>query len=110
MSVQRLALRVSLPLAAAWLVLVGCESHAQRPVGAPVTRPTVASPPGVKAMTIKITSTAFAEGQPIPKLYTGEGKDLSPALAWGDLPPGTKELALICDDPDAAARSRGCTG
>jgi Raf kinase inhibitor-like YbhB/YbcL family protein len=56
---------------------------------------------GGKKMTIQITSTAFAEGQPIPKKYTGEGTDLSPPLAWSNLPKGTKELALICDDPDA---------
>jgi Raf kinase inhibitor-like YbhB/YbcL family protein len=52
-------------------------------------------------MTIQVTSTAFAAGQPIPKKYTGEGPDVSPPLAWSNLPEGTKELALICDDPDA---------
>jgi hypothetical protein len=52
-------------------------------------------------MSIKITSTAFAEGKAIPKKYTGEGVDVSPALTWSGLPQGTKELALICDDPDA---------
>lgn len=52
-------------------------------------------------MTIKITSPAFAEGQRIPKQYTGEGTDASPPLVWEKLPGGTLELALICDDPDA---------
>lgn len=52
-------------------------------------------------MTIRVTSTAFTEGQPIPKKYTGEGQDVSPPLAWSNLPAGTKELLLICDDPDA---------
>ena len=52
-------------------------------------------------MTIQITSSAFAQGQPIPKKHTGEGSDVSPALAWSGLPEKTKELALICDDPDA---------
>jgi len=50
---------------------------------------------------IELTSTAFAEGQPIPRKYTGEGADVSPPLSWSALPQGTKELALICDDPDA---------
>jgi len=50
---------------------------------------------------IELTSTAFAEGQPIPQKYTGEGADVSPSLSWSALPQGTKELALICDDPDA---------
>jgi Raf kinase inhibitor-like YbhB/YbcL family protein len=56
---------------------------------------------GVKPMTIKITSPAFKEGESIPKKYTGEGADLSPPLNWSGVPEGTKELVLICDDPDA---------
>jgi Raf kinase inhibitor-like YbhB/YbcL family protein len=52
-------------------------------------------------MTIHITSSAFEHGRPIPKEYTGEGADVSPPLAWTDLPEKTKELVLICDDPDA---------
>ncbi len=52
-------------------------------------------------MTIQITSSAFTQGQPIPKKHTGEGVDVSPPLSWSNLPVGVKELALICDDPDA---------
>jgi Raf kinase inhibitor-like YbhB/YbcL family protein len=52
-------------------------------------------------MKIELTSTAFQEGAKIPKKYTGEGQDVSPPLAWAGLPAGTRELALICDDPDA---------
>ena len=52
-------------------------------------------------MSIEVTSTAFANHQAIPKKYTGEGADVSPPLAWSNLPAGTAELALICDDPDA---------
>jgi len=58
-------------------------------------------PKGGKAMTISITSTAFEAGKPIPQKYSGNGEDLSPPLAWSNVPEGTKELALICDDPDA---------
>ena len=50
---------------------------------------------------LQITSTAFAGGQRIPKKYTGEAEDVSPALSWSNVPSGAKELALICDDPDA---------
>lgn len=50
---------------------------------------------------IAMTSTAFGDGQPIPKKYTGDGQDVSPALAWTEAPTGTKQWALICDDPDA---------
>jgi Raf kinase inhibitor-like YbhB/YbcL family protein len=52
-------------------------------------------------MTIEVTSTAFNQAEPIPARYTGEGADVSPPLAWSGVPEGTKELALICDDPDA---------
>ena len=52
-------------------------------------------------MKIQVTSTAFAQGQPIPQKYTGQGDDVSPPLQWTGTPPNTKSLALICDDPDA---------
>ena len=52
-------------------------------------------------MKLTITSKAFADGQSIPAKYTEDGQDVSPPLAWSDVPPGTKELALIVDDPDA---------
>ena len=52
-------------------------------------------------MSIKLNSTAFTEGQPIPAKYTCQGEDISPLLQWSSVPPGTKSLALICDDPDA---------
>jgi Raf kinase inhibitor-like YbhB/YbcL family protein len=52
-------------------------------------------------MSITITSSAFESGKTIPKKHTGDGEDVSPALKWSNPPPGTKELALIVDDPDA---------
>ncbi len=55
-------------------------------------------------MGITITSGGFKAGQAIPNLYTGEGNDLSPPLSWSGVPAGTKELALICDDPDAPSK------
>jgi hypothetical protein len=52
-------------------------------------------------MSLTISSTAFAHNAEIPALYTCEGKDISPPLAWSGAPAGTKSLALIVDDPDA---------
>jgi Raf kinase inhibitor-like YbhB/YbcL family protein len=52
-------------------------------------------------MAIRLTSSAFSEGGPLPRRYTADGSDVSPPLAWDDPPPGTRSLALICDDPDA---------
>ncbi len=52
-------------------------------------------------MALEITSSAFAPGQAIPSEYTCDGDDESPPLSWQGLPPGTKSLVLIVDDPDA---------
>lgn len=48
-----------------------------------------------------ITSTAFSPGELIPPEFTCDGNDVSPPLAWSDVPPGAISLALISDDPDA---------
>ena len=56
-------------------------------------------------MEFVIQSSAFTEGGPIPKLYTGEGDDISPPLSWSQVPEGTKSIAIICDDPDAPGRT-----
>lgn len=49
----------------------------------------------------RLTSPAFEHDTPLPLRHTGDGEDISPPLAWTGAPPETKELALICDDPDA---------
>jgi phosphatidylethanolamine-binding protein (PEBP) family uncharacterized protein len=46
-------------------------------------------------MDMAITSSAFAHNGSIPKLYTCEGKDISPPLAWSGVPAGAKSLVLI---------------
>ncbi len=52
-------------------------------------------------MALELTSTAFANGDPIPMKYTCDDQDISPPLQWKDPPEGTRSFALICDDPDA---------
>ncbi|MGD9765950.1 MAG: YbhB/YbcL family Raf kinase inhibitor-like protein [Candidatus Binatia bacterium] len=52
-------------------------------------------------MGFALTSPAFSNGGEIPAKYTCEGADVSPPLAWSDVPSGTASLALIVDDPDA---------
>jgi len=52
-------------------------------------------------MSLKVTSSAFQHGGPIPSKYTCEGQDLSPPLAWSGAPSTTKSIAMIVDDPDA---------
>jgi Raf kinase inhibitor-like YbhB/YbcL family protein len=52
-----------------------------------------------------LTSSSFKDGGHIPRKHTAEGtvqqKDISPQLAWHNVPEGTESLALIVDDPDA---------
>jgi Raf kinase inhibitor-like YbhB/YbcL family protein len=55
------------------------------------------------SMTFRVTTTSFRSGGPIPKKFTCDGEDISPALSWTDPPTGTKGLAVIVDDPDAPA-------
>jgi hypothetical protein len=52
-------------------------------------------------MAIQLTSTAFTQGNPIPTVYTCNGKNISPPLAWSTPPSGTQGFSLIVDDPDA---------
>ena len=52
-------------------------------------------------MNMVLTSTAFTHNGEIPSLYTCDGRNISPPLAWKDVPEGTKGIILIVDDPDA---------
>jgi Raf kinase inhibitor-like YbhB/YbcL family protein len=52
-------------------------------------------------MGLTLVSTAFRHGEEIPARFTCDGEDLSPPLAWSDLPAGAQSLALVVDDPDA---------
>jgi Raf kinase inhibitor-like YbhB/YbcL family protein len=100
-------------MAAALLVAAsgGCERSKPEPQTEPKQDRPAKPPPGQNrvgrpdtgdtVMALKIESSAFAHNEPIPKQFTGDGRDLSPPLSWANLPEGTKELALICDDPDA---------
>lgn len=64
------------------------------------TEPTEAPATEVN-MSLELTSEAFTNGQSIPAKYSCTGRNISPALAWGEPPAGTQSFALIMDDPDA---------
>jgi hypothetical protein len=50
-----------------------------------------------------LSSLEFDHQGYIPKKFTCDGEDVSPALMIEDIPENTKRLALIVDDPDAPA-------
>ena len=52
-------------------------------------------------MALTLSTPAFKHGAEIPKQFTCEGADVSPALSWSGAPAATKSFALIADDPDA---------
>ena len=53
------------------------------------------------AQKISVTSPTLKDGEPIPGQYTPDGRNDSPPLAWSGVPASTKELAVVCEDPDA---------
>jgi Raf kinase inhibitor-like YbhB/YbcL family protein len=55
--------------------------------------------------TIELSSPAFASGARLPERFTADGAGTSPPLIWGEVPVGTRSLALIVEDPDAPARN-----
>lgn len=52
-------------------------------------------------MPFTLSSPSFSSGGGIPRRFTCDGDDVSPALEWADAPTGAQSFALIFDDPDA---------
>ncbi len=50
---------------------------------------------------MKLTSPAFENGQGIPDRFARERDDVSPPLAFSEVPSHAQSIALIMDDPDA---------
>jgi len=69
--------------------------------GAAVAAVSVAQALQEAAMSLALTSPAFAQGKPIPSKYTCDGADVSPPLSWTGVPAKARSLALVMDDPDA---------
>jgi Raf kinase inhibitor-like YbhB/YbcL family protein len=54
----------------------------------------------IQVMTL--TSPAWQDGGTIPVKYTQAGEDVSPPLAWSNVPPNVTSFVLIVHDADAA--------
>ena len=52
---------------------------------------------------LKLTSSAFSDGNPIPRECGYKNGNKEPSLTISGKPEGTKSLVLIMDDPDAMA-------
>jgi Raf kinase inhibitor-like YbhB/YbcL family protein len=48
-------------------------------------------------------ASSWAEGQPIDSRYTCDGDNVSPAVSWSGIPPGTVEMALALVDDSAVS-------
>lgn len=53
---------------------------------------------------MELTSPAFDRDRALPARYTCDGKDVSPPLAWSHVPPSTRSLALLLEEPEASFR------
>jgi Raf kinase inhibitor-like YbhB/YbcL family protein len=53
---------------------------------------------------MQLRSESFADGGPMPATFTCDGENISPRLAWQDVPEGANSFAILCSDPDAPAQ------
>jgi Raf kinase inhibitor-like YbhB/YbcL family protein len=50
--------------------------------------------------TIVVESPALKDGEMMPRDYTPDGRNVSPPLAWRNVPAGARAFAVICEDHD----------
>jgi len=51
--------------------------------------------------TIEVSTPAFKDGAAIPKANTCDGEGKPPTIVWRAVPPGSVELVMVVEDPDA---------
>lgn len=88
----------TLSLAALTLLFIGssCASPPQ-----PAAQQPVADKSKTEKPEVNLISSAFKDGQPIPRQYACDGVNVSPPLEWSGVPANAKTIAIIADDPDA---------
>jgi hypothetical protein len=86
------------------IALAGCQTGT--PVSDPQT-PTTEAPPNPARGDIsqqgdlRLTSSAFADGEAIPAKYGRNAENVNPPLSIAGVPTATASLAIVVDDPDA---------
>ncbi len=55
---------------------------------------------------MKITSSAFKDGEKIPSKYTCDGQGINPPISFQEVPKNSKSLVLIMDDHDVPKNLR----
>jgi Raf kinase inhibitor-like YbhB/YbcL family protein len=50
---------------------------------------------------ITVTSSAFADGEPVPDEFTSDGEGVSPPIEWSGIPEKTAEVVLLIEDADS---------
>lgn len=63
----------------------------------------ILSSPNESALTLQIDNGSISNGSSIPSEFTCSGEGIQPDVSWDGIPPETKSLILILDDPDAPA-------
>ena len=89
MAARALATVGALAISTGWLI-AGCGGD-DKPEGGLPRAPATA----------RIASTAFDDGGTIPRRFSCDGEDVSPPLAFPQVPERARELALVVEDPDA---------
>ena len=51
--------------------------------------------------TIAVGSPSLTTGQMMPRDYSPDGRNVSPPLTWRNVPPGTRQMVVICQDHGA---------
>jgi Raf kinase inhibitor-like YbhB/YbcL family protein len=57
--------------------------------------------PGARWGVVELSSEAFDGGDVLPDRFAHDQDNLSPPLDWSGVPSHARELALVCEDPDA---------
>jgi Raf kinase inhibitor-like YbhB/YbcL family protein len=90
------------------LLVTGCSAPPAQTAGiSPTQSPlvgtseTIQTQPSPAASGFSLRVDSLTPGSVLPDVYTCKGSGLSPEISWQNIPPGTKSLVIILDDPDA---------